>query len=186
MPRVIITGGPGAGKTSLLSELATLGYVTVGESARAIIAERLAGGLPPRPDLPTFAREILRRDVDKYLGQPLTSDWVFFDRGVVEALGMIQEVAPLPQAQLESMLSAHPFHHVVFILPPWEDIYTQDGERDQTFVESVDVHARLVQWYGKCGYLLHEVPRLPVLQRACHVLHILACGGASEIVHAPF
>jgi predicted ATPase len=171
---VIITGGPGAGKTTLLAELATLGYATVAESARAIIAERVAAGKTPRPEPAAFAREILRRDVDRYLQQRPTSACVFFDRGVVEALGMLQEVAPLPPDQLASMLGAYPFHRTVFILPPWQDIYTQDAERDQTFDEAVSVHARLVQWYGACGYILHEVPRLPVSQRAHQVLHALA------------
>ena len=61
MPHVIVTGGPGAGKTALLSRLAKLGYFTVEDSARAIIAKRVARGDTPRPDLVTFAREILRR-----------------------------------------------------------------------------------------------------------------------------
>jgi len=61
MPHVIVTGGPGAGKTALLSRLAKLGYFTVEDSARAIIAKRVARGDSPRPDLVTFAREILRR-----------------------------------------------------------------------------------------------------------------------------
>jgi predicted ATPase len=173
MPRVIITGGPGAGKTTLLAELAARGHATVEESARAIIAERLARGASRRPDLPTFARDILRRDIEKYLAQPQTSEWVFFDRGVIDALGLLQEVSPLPEHELEAMLSKYPFHPSVFILPPWQDIYANDAERDQSFAEAVNVHARLVRWYGSCGYVLHEVPRLPVPQRAEHVLRIL-------------
>jgi predicted ATPase len=177
MPRVIITGGPGSGKTTLLAELAALGFATIEESARAIIAERVAAGQSPRPEPPAFAREILGRDIDKYFLQPSTSTWVFFDRGVIEALGMLHEVAPLPPGQLASMLSAYPFHRTVFILPPWEDIYTQDAERDQTFNEAISVHTRLLQWYGACGYVLHEVPRLSVSERARHVLHALAQSG---------
>jgi predicted ATPase len=174
MPRVILTGGPGAGKTTLLAELAAMGYTTVEESARAIIAERLASGASRRPDLPAFASEILRRDIEKYLGQPPTSNWVFFDRGVVDALGMLQEVSPLPAPELEAMLSTYAFHTSVFILPPWEAIYANDPERDQSFADAVNVHARLVLWYRSCGYVLREVPRLPVPQRARHVLRILA------------
>ena len=94
MPNVIVTGGPGAGKTTLLTELAALGYATVEESARAIIAERLASGASRRPDFPAFAREILRRDIEKYRGQPRTSNWVFFDRGVLDALGMLHSHCP--------------------------------------------------------------------------------------------
>jgi predicted ATPase len=173
MPRIILTGGPGTGKTTLLAELAGMGYTTVEDSARAIIAERLAAGASRRPDLPVFAREVLRRDIEKYLGQPQTSNWVFFDRGVVDALGLLQEVSPLPAREVEAMLSTYAFHPSVFILPPWKAIYATDAERDQSFAEAVNVHAKVVEWYRSCGYVLREVPRLPVPQRAKHVLRIL-------------
>ena len=173
MPHVIVTGGPGAGKTTLLAELAAMGYATVEESARAIIAERLARGASPRPDPLAFAQEILRRDIQKYFDQPRASKWVFFDRSLVEALSMLHDASPLPSTELEAMLASYPFHATVFVLPPWETIYATDAERDQSFAEAVDVHAKVVRWYRSCGYVLNEVPRLPVARRARHVLSIL-------------
>lgn len=89
--RVVLTGSHGAGKTSVLEALAALGHATVGDSARAIIAERLARGADRRPDPATFARTILRRDIEQC--------WVFFDRGVIDALGMLHEVSPLPPGE---------------------------------------------------------------------------------------
>jgi predicted ATPase len=174
MPRVIVTGGPGAGKTTLVSHLAAAGYATVHDSARAIIAERLAQGLSRRPEPQEFAREILRRDIDSYQSCAETGDWVFFDRGVIEGIAMVQETAPLPPGDLQNLLVAHAFHRTVFILPPWEEIFTTDAERDQPFTDSVQVYDRLVRWYRACGYALHEVPRLPAAQRATHVLQALA------------
>jgi predicted ATPase len=171
---VIVTGGPGAGKTTLLTELAARGYATVEESARAIIAERLTRGESPRPDALAFAREILRRDIEKYVSQPRTSEWVFFDRGLLDALGMLHEASALPSIELESALIKYPFHHTAFVLPPWEVIYANDAERDQSFAEAVEVHARIVGWYRSCGYVLNEVPCLPVAQRAEYVLRALA------------
>jgi hypothetical protein len=49
MPCVVITGGPGVGKTTLLAELRAQGYATVAESARAIMrsAARKARALVP-------------------------------------------------------------------------------------------------------------------------------------------
>ena len=181
MPHVIVTGGPGAGKTTLLTELASRGYATVDESARAIIAQRLARGESPRPDARAFAEEIVRRDIEKYRNQPRSSDWVFFDRGVIEAVAMLHEASPLPSAELESMLASYPFHRTVFVLPPWEAIYATDGERDHSFAHAVDVHAKVVAWYRSCGYVLDEVPRLPVAQRAEHVLRILVDGAATHL-----
>jgi predicted ATPase len=85
MPHVVLTGCPGAGKTTLIAHLAAMGFATVGDSARTIIAERLAHGMSPRPDPLAFAREILRRDIEKYVHQPRSDKCVFFDRGVVDA-----------------------------------------------------------------------------------------------------
>jgi predicted ATPase len=178
MPFVILTGGPGAGKTMLLAKLASMGYITIEESARAIIAERLASGLSPRPGACEFAHQILSRDVEKYIAQPQTSKWVFFDRGLIDALGMLQEVSPMPAEELKAMLARYLFHRPVFILPPWEAIYTNDAERDQTYAEAVGVYEKLLRWYRSCGYDVHQVPCLPVTERARHVLQVLGAGGA--------
>ena len=174
MPCVVITGGPGVGKTTLLAELRAQGYATVAESARAIIAERRAQGQSPRPEPAAFAREILRRDTEQYHAHSGESGWVFFDRGVVEALGMLHQAAPMPASELEAALRAHPFHSLVFVLPPWSAIYTTDVERDHSFPWVEHVHDELVRWYRSCGYALCEVPRLPVAARAEFVLRALA------------
>ena len=176
MPRVVITGGPGVGKTTLLVELNARGYPTVAESARAIISERRARGHSPRPEPVAFAREILRRDTEKYHAHPGDSGWVFFDRGVVEALGMLHEAAPLSASELDTALRAYRFHSSVFILPPWPGIYTTDAERDHSFPWVEHVHNQLARWYRSCGYALCEVPRLPVAERAEFVLRALAHG----------
>ena len=174
MQRVVITGAPGAGKTTLLNELAARGYAAVAESARAIIAARLAAGLSPRPEPATFAREILDEDMRKFLEPPHSDGAIFYDRSAVEALAMLHEVSPLADDELESMLSACSFHRTLFVLPPCEAIFVNDAERDQPFAHAVDVHPRIVSWYLRCGYRVDEVPRLPVSQRADHVLRVLA------------
>lgn len=172
--RVVITGGPGVGKTTLLEELGARGYTTVAESARAIIAERRAQGLSPRPAPAAFAREILRRDTEKYRANPGDAAWVFFDRGAVEALGMLHEAEPMAASELDRALGTHRFHSPVFILPPWPTIYTTDAERDHSLGWVEHVHDRLVRWYRACGYELCEVPRLPVAARVDFVLETLA------------
>lgn len=177
MPCVVITGGPGSGKTTLLGELARLGCRTVPESARAIIAERLAAGECPRPDPRAFAADILQRDLAKFERESLAPDWVFFDRAVPEALAMVQAARALPLARIRALRERCRFHHRVFVLPPWQAIYRQDAERDQTFAESIQVHRRAVGCYAALGYELHEVPAMPVADRARHVL-AATLGGA--------
>jgi predicted ATPase len=173
MPCVVLTGGPGAGKTTLLAELARRGFATAPESARAVIAERRAQGLPPRPAPLEFAQEILRRDALAYAAHAATSGWVFFDRCAIEAVGMLHEAAALSPQALAERLAPCRFWPTVFVLPPWKAIYTRDAERDHSFEHAVVVHERIVAWYGQCGHAVHEVPRLPVAQRTDHVLKTL-------------
>ncbi|HVN83045.1 MAG TPA: AAA family ATPase [Terriglobia bacterium] len=64
--RFIFTGGPGAGKTTILNALAERKNVYASESARAIISGRLANGLSPRPPSVQFGNEILKMDIARY------------------------------------------------------------------------------------------------------------------------
>src|SRR5262245_47229018 len=125
------------------------------------------------------ARRILRRDTEKYDNHRAESGWVVFDRGLVEALGMLHESSPLSASELAPALAAHPFHSSVFVLQPWKEIYTTDSERDHSFRWLEYVHRQVVQWYRSCGYVLHEVPRLPVAARAEFVLRALEHAAAS-------
>lgn len=174
MPSVVITGAPGSGKTTLLNELARLGHDTMPESARAVIAERRAAGLSPRPEPLAFARELHRRDVASYHAVGASTRWVFFDRSAVESLGMVQDLDPLPKETLDRLLASHVFHRTVFLLPPWEAIYVTDAERDHDFEHALRVHASLARWYEACGYRLQEVPCLAPRDRAAFVLDVLA------------
>ena len=170
--RVVITGGPGAGKTTLLREFGCRGFATVEDTPRAIIRSRRALGLSPRPSPLEFAEQVLRRDVELY-GQNTGLALTFFDRGVLDALAMVADAAPERRADLVALATAYPYHPVVFVLPPWEEIYINDDERDHTFTHAVRVYESLVAWYQLCGYHVAPVPELPVAERCDYVLSAL-------------
>jgi predicted ATPase len=145
MRRIVVTSGPGAGKTTLLAELSARGYEMVSESAREVIAERLARGLPPRPDPPSFATEILRRDDQKYHRPHRAAGPIFYDRSAVEGLAMVHESSPLSEEELKAKLSGYTFHRTVFVLPPWQEIYVNDTERDHSYIHAVTVHGQIAR-----------------------------------------
>src|SRR5215475_4720120 len=171
--RFVITGGPGAGKTTILHALTERGYLCASESARAIIRERLASGLSPRPQLAQFGHEILQRDIARYQETRATDHPVFFDRGIVDALGILDEQHAMSLGEVEAYVRSFPYNHVVLLMPPWEAIYRTDAERDQTFAEAVQVCESLRMWYARWGYEPVEVPRMAIDHRVTFILQTI-------------
>ncbi len=95
---------------------------------------------------------------------------VFFDRGIVEAVGYAQLIGmPVPpawHATLQRLRYAAP----VFVTPPWREIFVTDPERRKTWHEVVEDHEATVAAYRAAGYELVEVPRGSVEERAAFVL----------------
>jgi len=170
--RIVFAGGPGSGKTTLHA-LQLRGYPVVGDSARAVIQARNTQSLSPKPPPLEFAHAILRLDIQQYEEHALQAGLVFFERGVVDAAGMVHEVAALPEHELKALLSAYPYHRQVFLFPAWEAIYANDAERDQTFLEAARVCRGASAWYERCGYEVVEVPKVGVADRCAFVLHAL-------------
>lgn len=167
--RFLFTGGPGVGKSTVLEALASMGYRVVPEAARQVIRRRLAQGWSPRPAPMAFAKQIFEQDKNQF--EMVDDEAVaFFDRGLVDAIGMLVHAGAI--SRLEGQRLAHRFRYAnsVFLFPPWEDIYTNDSERDQTFEEAVQVYQSCAQWHTTFGYSLIEVPKGTVSERVAFVL----------------
>ena len=168
--RFVIIGGPGTGKTTILDALAEGGYIYAPDSARAIIRSRLASGLSPRPPLGQFASETLDMDIAHYRDTPVTDHPVFFERGIVDALYGLYRHNTLSLGEVEEYVRSFPYNKVVLLMPPWEEIYCTDSERDQTFSESVQVFEISRKWYARWDYETIEVPRTAIDQRVNFIL----------------
>jgi predicted ATPase len=164
----VITGGPGAGKTSLLECLASKGYHFVPETARQIIKERLLQGLSPRPDPRSFAEQIFDKDRMNFLANS-DSSILFFDRCFMDSASLLFDADVAAYKKIKDTLNNR-FNNKVFFTPPWQEIYRKDAERDQSFDEAIRVYERLEKWYREHGYHIVIVPKETVENRATFIL----------------
>lgn len=175
---VVITGGPGSGKTSLIDALAQAGYAVEPEAGRAIIRdEQGAGGeaLPWR-DRALFARKMLDHDIAAHGRSQQGARLTFHDRGVPDVVGYLTLCGlPIPD-DVDQAARTLRYHRRVFIAPPWLEIFGQDAERRQDFAEAERTFAAMAAVYPTYGYDLVELPKATIVERVAFVLDQLGLG----------
>lgn len=172
---VIITGGPGMGKTSVINRINLMGYSCVRESGREIIRNQLENGGNNLPwgDRQGYAVEMFRHAVHDY-GETFEKDtYTFFDRGIPDVIGyLLLCELPVPDMMWRAA-KQHRYHVHAFITPPWQEMYTKDTERKQSFDEAVATYEIMVQVYCNLNYSLVEIPRASIEARTSFILDFL-------------
>ncbi|ELY5855027.1 AAA family ATPase [Cronobacter malonaticus] len=170
--KIVITGGPGGGKSTLLHILARAGWNTSPETGRAIIQEQMrTGGVAlPWEDKAAFAALMFSREKHAWHAADAIDNVVFFDRGIPDIVGYLTLCElPVPEALHQAAMRLR-YASTVFIAPPWEAIFTQDAERRQTFDEAVRTFEVMKRVYTRYGYQLAELPFTTPQARADWIL----------------
>jgi predicted ATPase len=175
MPRFVVTGAPGTGKTSVISLLGDR-HATVSEPAREVIAEHAAetgeATLDGRPEL--FLRRLVQRSIDNF--HSVSGDTVvFFDRGLPDCVAYAAVLGMDPEPFLEQA-NALRYDSPVFMAPPWKEIYTRDALRRATFEQVEAFHVHLRSAYLQLSYELIELPRTSPRGRVEAITQHLHCG----------
>lgn len=170
--RVLISGCSGGGKSTLLSELATRGYLIIEEPGRRIVRQELMsdGDALPWTNLAAFARRAFGLALEDYAATSGHADWTFFDRGLIDAMAALQHATGEPLQ--EDLLTAYKYHRRVFLTPPWPEIFETDAERKHGFEDAVAEHERIAALLPRLGY---EVVLLPKVHVAARADFLLAC-----------
>ncbi|WP_238545821.1 AAA family ATPase [Pseudomonas aeruginosa] len=172
-PQVVISGCSGGGKSTLLGELRRRGHATVAEPGRRIIAEQIrqGGNALPWTDMAAFLREALSVAAMDLEGAARDAGPVFFDRGLIDAAAALQRLCGVPLS--ESLGESRPYGRLVFLAPPWPDIYCADEARRHGFSEAEAEYAHLDATYRALGYEVRLLPRASVAERADFVLQAI-------------
>lgn len=176
----VFTGGSSSGKSSLVDALAARGCTCVSEAGRLVVHEENASGGDGQPwiNLERFAELIFEKSRLAFETLDETKAPVFFDRSFLEALSCLRSLSlPIPQRYAD-VVASHRFNRMVFVTPPWEEIFTNDAERKTTFEAAVKDYEGNLSTYMSAGYEPLEVPRMSVEERVKFVLDRVAGAGS--------
>ena len=169
MPRYVLTGAPGSGKTALLRLLERAGHAVVEEAATDVIALEQALGEPEPWTRPDFVDLIVTLQRERQLGEPCGRAQTFFDRSPVCTLALARYLdlppSPLLGAELTRISSQEIYAQPVFFVRN-QGFVTSTAARRISFADSLIFEKMHEEAYRELGFGLIEVPAAPLAERA--------------------
>ena len=173
--KIVITGGPGTGKTMVINELINRGHKCMLEISRKVTLDAREKGIAQLflTDPLLFSQMLLEGRIEQYLeAKKLEHKTVFFDRGIPDVHSYLDCTnTEYPDIYIESS-HKYKYSHV-FLMPPWEDIYVADNERFETYEESLKIYHFIKKAYTDLGYTIVEVPHGTIDDRTDFILESL-------------
>jgi predicted ATPase len=165
--KIVLTGSPGTGKSSVADKLSELGYNVVVEPARELIEEFKISSPEKLPwnNHPMFVQAIEDKNVENFHN----NNFGFFDRSIVDLAGFLIKMNIEISDDLKRYCSTLRYDKV-FIFKPWREIYTTDSVRRETFEDCLELDKHLVMQYKLYGYNPIEVINSDVDSRVQFIL----------------
>jgi len=170
MKKIVITGGPSVGKTTVIEILASRFYSIIPEAATMIIKEEKTKNSDALPwkNVAKFQNLVVQRQIESEA--KARGDIVFYDRGIVDGYAYCKvSNAQVPQFILDN---ARGRYDQVFFLDPL-GFYVENGIRSRMFEDEVKIHKAIKEAYVEFGYDPITVPVLPPEKRVDYILSLI-------------
>lgn len=173
--KIVITGGPGTGKSTVIDHLEKMKFTCMPEISRTITKEAQESGIDQLflTDPLLFSKLLLEGRINQYQEADLQhSSTVFFDRGIPDIHGYMDYIGM--DYPIEYIEKSNEFRYsTVFMMPPWKGIYKTDNERYESFEQSLVIYRNLINAYEAMDYSIITVPEGSISSRVDFILKSL-------------
>jgi predicted ATPase len=173
--KVVIAGGPGTGKTTLINHLKALNFQCYDEISRQVTLQARKDGIEQlfltEPLL--FSEKLLEGRKQQFIDATKEPEAVvFLDRGLPDVLAYMDYIGDPYPSHFVKACENHKYDSI-FILAPWQEIFKSDSERYESFEEAIAIHEYLLKTYKRFGYQLIDVPYGNIKNRTDFMLDYL-------------
>lgn len=184
---VVLSGCSGGGKSTLLDEMHRRGYAVRPEPGRQIVREQafIGGDALPWGDSARFLELCISRAAYFYNTVSADEGCVLFDRSIVDAAAGFARLGVDMPDYARNAVARYRYAPTVFLVPPWEELFRGDAERQKGFGTAVEEYEALERAYPAHGYAIEIVERASVAERADFLERRLAAFGQGKGVQRP-
>ncbi len=170
--RVVITGSPGAGKTSIINGLKNLGYSIFEEYSRSLIENAQKDNKSNffLEDPLKFSEELMKERKKQfenaYRLNKTKKNIIFYDRGIHDVFAYLLTIGKGNAYWKKKVLKFQ--YDLVFLVAPWRKIYVRDNQRLETFKVAQSYYPYIKKTYSMKHDVI-EIPQMTIGERVAFV-----------------
>ena len=171
LKKIVLTGGPSSGKTSIIKNLKKLGFLCFDEVARELFfGTSVLNSFKKNPLL--FSKKIINKRIDHYLiSENKTSNakrnLCFFDRGIHDSIAYLNYMKV--ENDYEKRLKRFNYS-LIFLLELNKNFFKNDINRSESFDQSKSIHNEIELIYKKFNFEIIKVPWMNIEKRTNFIL----------------
>lgn len=171
--KIVITGGPGTGKTSIIKALKKRGFHVHPEVSREIINKyrKLGHKQLFLSDPLKFSKILMEKRIIQHKNSNENKNkFYFFDRGIPDIIAYLNFKKVKFNPSLLKEIKNYTYD-LIFLCEPWKQIYINDSERYESYSELLLINKELKKTYQKLDYKPIKLPESSVEERINYILN---------------
>ena len=171
LKKVIISGAPGTGKSSIIKELKNRGYFCFEEVWKKEYENPNKNNNSNQINI--FSKHLFLerlKHLETHMNTKIKDQVIFYDRSIIDTISYLNNYKKNIESSWEEIAFKKRYYDLVFLCPLWKKIYKQTDKRKESFEESTLIEKSLTSTYKKFLYQIKKVPKLDVTNRVNYIL----------------
>ena len=158
--RIVISGSPGSGKTTLIEGLRDLKYPIFEEYSRTLIEAAIKEGknhyFKSNPqEFSEALFSVRKKQFEAFEEMKIDSPFAIYDRGIHDIYAYLRAINEDSKFWYDRVSEFQ--YDLVFLLTPWKEIYKADYQREETFDEAKHYYPFIKNIYSQS----HQIIQVP-------------------------